>query len=315
LALDSVAGASWPIDPRGSGARSIANLWWLMVALSAIVIVIVLTLVALAVLHSPEDREPPAGGMKADSRFVVAGGIAFPIVILSIVFGYTLYTAQSLAEEDDAAFSIVVEGNQFWWAVSYPDHGIVTANEIHIPVDVPVDLQLITSDVIHSFWVPQLHGKLDMIPGQTNTLRLVAESSGEYRGQCAEFCGIQHANMALLVIAQEQGEFDTWVANQQQDAVVADNDLVKRGEQVFLGAACVYCHTVRGTNATGEVGPDLTHLASRRTLASGILENNRGNLAGWILDPQSIKPGSLMPGSDINAADVQALLAYLESLE
>jgi cytochrome c oxidase subunit II len=216
----------------------------------------------------------------------------------------------------DPAGEVVIEviGHQWWWEVRYPHEGIVTANEIHIPAGQPVTLRLTSDDVIHSFWVPELHGKLDLNPQQTNTLILQADQPGAYRGQCAEFCGIQHAKMALLVVAQEPAAYAEWVSAQQLVPPPPNTELTEFGQQVFLGSACVYCHTVRGTNATGVLGPDLTHLASRRTLAAATVPNTRGYLAGWIVDPHGLKPGNKMPPTDMSAEELQALLAYLESL-
>jgi cytochrome c oxidase subunit 2 len=264
-------------------------------------------------------RQPGAaeGGFFSGTTFVALAGAVIPFVVLMVVFGVTLRALIALAEPNEPApLTIDVVGHQFWWDVRYPNEGVVTANEIHIPTDQPVTLNLTGGDVIHSFWVPQLAGKMDLIPGKTSTIWLQADEPGEYRGQCAEFCGIQHAHMAFLVIAQPQDEFAAWLDRQRQpSSEPAPDSLVERGEQIFLGSACVYCHAVRGTEASGELGPDLTHLASRRTLAAGTLENNLGNLAGWISDPQSIKPGNAMPATNLGSEELQALLAYLMSLE
>jgi cytochrome c oxidase subunit 2 len=191
---------------------------------------------------------------------------------------------------------------------------LLTANYIHIPAGVPVRVHLGSQDVIHSFWVPELHGKLDMIPGQTNSFWLQADNPGEYKGICAEFCGTQHAKMLFLVVAQPPDEFAAWLEQQQQPAAVPAEPLAQQGLQVFLTGGCVECHAVRGTDATGNLGPDLTHIASRRTLGAGILPNNPGNLGGWIADPQHIKPGNLMPDSPLTGEELQALLAYMATL-
>jgi cytochrome c oxidase subunit 2 len=210
---------------------------------------------------------------------------------------------------------IHVTGVQWWWRVFYPEEQVTTANEIHIPTNRPVELLLDTNDVIHSFWVPRLHGKVDMIPGKTNTLVLQADTPGEYVGECAEFCGTQHARMHLRVIAQSPEEFDAWLQAQSQPAPSPPEGILREGQQIFLGSACVYCHAIRGTNASGVIGPDLTHLASRRTLAAGTVPNTRGYLMGWIADPHGIKPGNRMPPTYLDADDLDALVTYLESLE
>ena len=177
-----------------------------------------------------------------------------------------------------------------------------------------MQLTLTSMDVIHSFWVPQLHGKIDLIPGTATTLWLRADQPGEYRGMCAEYCGVQHAKMQFLVVAEPPDQFQAWLDLQRQPAAVPTDPLAQRGLQVFLSSSCVTCHAIRGTSATGALGPELTHLASRRTLGAGILPNTRGTLAGWIADPQSIKPGVHMPPSDLTGEQLQALVVYLETL-
>ena len=214
---------------------------------------------------------------------------------------------------------IRVIGHQWWWEVVYPDtipqDQIETANEIHIPVGEPVVIAFESQDVIHSFWVPNLNGKRDLIPGYKTSLWLQADRAGVYRGQCAEFCGHEHAKMALVVVAQPPAEFEAWRAKQRQSQLPPTDSVAKRGEQVFLARDCVMCHAIAGTPAGGRTGPDLTHVASRATLAAGTLPNTRGNLGGWIVDPQRIKPGVLMPPNQIAPQDLQALLTYLETLK
>jgi cytochrome c oxidase subunit 2 len=176
-------------------------------------------------------------------------------------------------------------------------------------------LRLTSEDVIHSLWVPELNGKADLIPGQSNRMTLYTDHAGEYQGACAELCGVQHAFMLFDVIAQPPDEFEQWVTQQQQPAPVPQDEIALRGQQIFLGSACVYCHAIEGTSASGVIGPDLTHLASRNRLGAGVIPNTRGNLAGWIIDPQGIKPGNLMPPMYLEGDDLQALLIYLETLQ
>jgi cytochrome c oxidase subunit 2 len=199
--------------------------------------------------------------------------------------------------------------------VRYPASGFVTANEIHIPVGQPVRFELASEDVVHNLWVPELLGKFDLIPGKTNVTWIQADQPGEYMGLCAEYCGIQHARMRFVVIAVPPEQFAAWLDGQRQPAAAPTDSPQLRGQQVFLAADCGTCHTIAGTNIAERVGPDLTHLASRRTLGAGSLANNRGNLAGWLLNPQSIKPGNKMPPTALSGEDLQALLAYLESLK
>jgi cytochrome c oxidase subunit 2 len=214
---------------------------------------------------------------------------------------------------------IRVTGHQWWWEIQYrdsmPQHVFTTANEIHVPVGKPVVLELVSGDVIHSFWVPSLAGKLDLIPGQENSLWLRADSAGLYRGQCAEFCGYQHAKMAFQVIADPPDRFAQWLIQQRDTAATPTDSVALRGQQVFLSNQCVMCHTISGTPAGSRIGPDLTHFASRRTIAAGSMANTRGNVSAWIADPQAVKPGSRMPATGLSPQDLAAVAAYLETLE
>jgi cytochrome c oxidase subunit 2 len=253
-------------------------------------------------------------------RWILAGGVAFPVVVLVPLFVLTMRSLAAVEARDvEPDLTIEVIGRQYWWEVHYLDDAgnrlFETANEIHIPVGRTVLVRLLSADVIHSFWVPRLAGKLDMIPGKMNQLRIRADEPGEYRGQCAEYCGLQHAKMAFLVVAQPEEEFEAWAVRQALPAAAPADSLAARGRDVFLRSGCAVCHAIRGTPAAvADLGPDLTHVASRRTLAALAIPNNRGHLGGWIADPQAIKPGNLMPAVPLSAADLQALLHYLEGL-
>lgn len=241
-----------------------------------------------------------------------------PAVLIAIIAVPTARTIFETYRMPENALVVEVRGYQWWWRYAYAlpnGDTVVTANEIHVPVGQPVILKMTSADVIHSFWVPQLHGKIEMVPGWTNVIHLEADEPGIYFGKCAEFCGVQHANMEFLVIAQEEDDFQGWLEQQRSSAAQPEDDLTRKGQQVFLGSACVYCHTIRGTNASGRLGPDLTHLASRRTIGARMLENNHGNLAGWTVNSQAIKPGNHMPPMQLEPESLQALLVYLESLE
>ncbi|HUG38359.1 MAG TPA: cytochrome c oxidase subunit II, partial [Candidatus Limnocylindrales bacterium] len=210
-----------------------------------------------------------------------------------------------------------VRGQQWWWEFEYDGgtHAMRTANELHVPTGRRVVLRLRAHDVIHSLWVPALQGKLDVIPGKTNVTWLQADHPGVYRGQCAEYCGIQHAQMAFLVVAQPPEEFDAWLRAQRQPAVPPADDEARRGERLFVDRGCASCHTIRGSLAFfGRFGPDLTHVASRRTLAAGVLDNSRDALARWVANPQGLKPGARMPHVPLAAADFQAILHYVSAL-
>jgi cytochrome c oxidase subunit 2 len=191
---------------------------------------------------------------------------------------------------------------------------VVTANELHIPTGKPIVLQLSSNDVIHSFWVPALHGKIDLIPSRENTIKIQADVPGVYRGQCAEYCGYQHAHMAFWVVAEPEATYATWLAAQSSPALAPGDETAKKGRDVFLSRPCVLCHTIQGTDARGIAGPDLTHVASRTSLAAATIPNSKGQLAGWILDSQSLKPGNNMPSMALDPRELHALLAYLETL-
>jgi cytochrome c oxidase subunit II len=303
------------LAPAGPDARALDELLWVMMSLGAVVFVLVITLLAYA--GSGRRRSEVTDGDDGDeprSRWlVIGGGVALPVVVLVPLAVFMLVTANRVAPTGDTELEIRVVGHQFWWEVEYPG-GVTTANEVHIPARVPVRFVLETADVIHSFWIPELGGKTDMIPGERTESVLEADRPGRYLGQCAEFCGIQHARMRMVVIAQEPDEFDAWLRDQAAPAADPVGDEAIRGRATFSEVGCASCHTVRGTDADGELGPDLTHVASRSTLAAVTLPNNRGNLGGWLADPQSIKPGALMPPAPVTGPELMDLIAYLESL-
>jgi cytochrome c oxidase subunit II len=264
----------------------------------------------------PANHEAARSDAKVRSRLVWIGGIILPALILIVLLVASGRVGASTAHvERDGELVIDVVGHMFWWEVNYPEEGITTANEIHVPVDRPVRLRLTTQDVIHSFWIPRVHGKIDMIPGRENSLSFEPTATGRFRGQCAEFCGIAHAQMVAFVEVQEQDEFDAWVAGQQADAPEPDTPAAVEGERVFFDTGCAACHAVAGTAAVAQVGPDLTHLASRGSLAGGIVPNTRENLAELIVDPWGLKPGNPMPPTALEDDELEALLDYMETLD
>lgn len=308
------------LDPRGPAAAVIAQVWWLLLGLSVFFFFLTFGFLFAATVRSKR-RGLNTRPLVSDGAFISIWGIAVPSLVFILLMGVTIGTGARVYEpQDEPGLTIEVTGHQFWWEVRYPAEDgqpeVITANEVHIPVGVPVALELLSADVVHNFWVPQLHGKMYMIPGRTNTFWIQADEPGVYRGICGEYCGVQHAKMQKLVIAQEPEEFEAWRATQAQDAVAPEDPQVAAGAEVFIGAGCIGCHAVGGLGEPDEVlGPDLTHLASRETLAAGVLQNNRGMLGGWILDPQSLKPGARMPPANVTGEELQALLDYLESLE
>lgn len=311
------------LAPSGPVAERIAGLSWFMIILGGLIFLGVMAYLAYALWgNRGYDLEDELMRPNQGTGIVLTWGVGFTALVLVVLFGYNLgvMRANSLVIERQAgevedALIIDVIGHQWWWEVIYPEQGFETANEIYIPVGQPVILRMVTEDVIHSLWVPELAGKLDLLPNQVNELEIVANRAGEYWGECAEYCGTQHAKMKLLIIAQTEAEFIAWLESQQEVPVQSPEGLALEGQQIFLGSACVYCHNIEGTNASGDLGPDLTHLASRQTLGAGILENTTGNLAGWIIDSQAIKPGNLMPPMDLSGPELQAILAYLATLE
>jgi cytochrome c oxidase subunit 2 len=297
----------------------VAALGWILLLVASAVVLVVSVLVLLGVLRRGSRTFAPVERSGGGLRWIVLGGIVVPSVILLAAFVLTVTTQAAIAAPATApGLTVRVTGHQWWWEVQYLDSSPVrmatTANEIHIPVGRPVRFEVAAGDVIHSFWIPELAGKTDLIPGQRNVMWLEADHPGVYRGQCAEYCGMQHAKMAMAVVADPPAAFADWLARQRQPAAPPSGPDMAAGASVFAGSACAVCHTIRGTPAGGRVGPDLTHLASRRTIAAGTLPNTRGNLAGWIADPQTVKPGNIMPAVPLKATELQVLITYLQSL-
>jgi cytochrome c oxidase subunit II len=304
------------LDPRGPAADRIEGLWWLMFWISAVVFVVVAALLIAGIWRKRRDDEDPRRPVRWGEPFILVAGVVVPAVVLSGVFLVSLRDMSALSDPDETIeLTIDVVGHDWWWEARYEPSGTVTANEIHIPAGRPVRVRLTTDDVIHSFWVPQLQVKVDMIPGKTNDMWLEADEPGRYRGQCAEFCGLQHANMIFYVVAQPADEFERWLDNEALPAAEPESASAADGEEVFMTSTCVGCHAVRGTEATATVGPDLTHIGGRDTLAAGMIPNTRANMSTWILDPQEVKPGAIMPPTALTADELNDLLDYLEQLE
>jgi cytochrome c oxidase subunit 2 len=258
------------------------------------------------------DREPLATGL------VLVFGIVIPILTLSALFAAAnieVLKDTNAPAASTTAMRIEVVGHQWFWEIRYPGTAAVTANELHIPTRTRINLVVHTADVIHSFWVPRLNRKIDLIPGRTNRILLEANSPGVYRGQCAEFCGLQHAHMAMLVFAQPPAQFRAWLKTESSPARGPTSGAETRGRQTFLSQACASCHAIRGTSAKGRIGPDLTHVGSRTTLAALTIPNNPAQMLNWIENPQTVKPGNKMPGLGLTPAQFSDISAYLESLK
>lgn len=309
--------AAWPpaaLDPAGPFAGPVNTLSWVLFGMGGAVLLVVLIALGLA-LFGPRRWRTRLGG----SRLVWIGGLAFPVVVLSALLIYGLSLTSHLTQEPQPGETrIRVTGEMWWWRVAYLDdqggEAFQDANEVHIPVGRPVLLELESADVIHSFWVPRLSGKVDMIPGRRNLMRIQADAPGAYGGQCAEYCGGPHALMGLVVVAHEPAQYADWLRRQSAPSIAAA--LPHSGAEVFASSGCGACHTVAGTVFNGQAGPDLSHVGSRRTLGAGILPNNQGVMAGWISDSQSLKPGNRMPAYPVlTGQELRDVSAWLESLK
>lgn len=293
--------------------HEIVSVFWVVFGFSCFGFGVIALLLFLGWWRRNQPSLPGGGGERAATAVVIGMGIALPIALLVALFVWSdlLVTRSTAAPAPGSThMTIHVIGHQYWWEVHYDGTDVATANEIHIPVRTRVDVELSTADVIHSFWIPELNRKTDMIPGQDNRQLLIANVPGVYRGQCSEFCGLQHAHMAVEVVAQPRAQFDTWLAAQEKPAAVS----AARGAQIFRQQACSGCHTIRGTSAHGDVGPDLTHFATRSTIAALTEPNTPANVRTWIEYPQHVKPGNKMPDLQLPESDWSALTAYLETL-
>jgi cytochrome c oxidase subunit 2 len=307
--------AGWPppvLDPAGPFAEPIAAVSWILFAVAAAVLILVLAALGAA-LFGPRRWRTRLGG----ERLVWIGGLVLPTAVLSALLIYGLGLTRHLSEDPGSGdMRVRVTGEMWWWRVAYLDGQgreiLQDANEVHIPVGQDVVFELDSVDVVHSFWIPRLGGKADMIPGRRNLLRLRADAPGVHGGQCAEYCGGPHALMGLVVVAHPPAEFEAWRERQTAPAAMPQG----AGAQVFAASGCGACHTIRGTAANGLAGPDLTHVGSRRTLGAGILPNNQGALAGWVSDSQAIKPGNRMPAYPVlTGEELREVSAYLASLK
>lgn len=316
--LPALAGCSIQqsaLAPTGAEAERINVLFWIMTFGGAAILLLVVVLAALAITGGDALR-----GRLASESVIHWLGIAFPVVVLSalLIYGFVLMRAGAADREGDTNLRIAISGEQWWWRVTYqtPDgQSVETANEIHLPVGQPVRLELTTADVIHSFWAPSLAGKLDMIPGRTNQMTITATQPGVTRGQCAEYCGGAHAFMSFHVVAHPPEEFEAWLAREAAPAVAPGNPALANGQDLFLTAGCGGCHAVRGTAADGAIGPDLTHVGGRHSLAAATLPNTAEAIAAFIVNNQHIKPENRMPEyATFSVAQLRDLAAYLESL-
>jgi cytochrome c oxidase subunit II len=305
------------LHTAGRFAAEIEGLWWIFFWVCTAIYVVVIAVFLVALLRKRR-AEPVSGDERRALRVVAAATIVSAATLFFFLIA-TMVVGRNLMAYEQPQVTIVLTGRQWWWQAEY-DHAdkskrFTTANELYIPVGEPVRVKLRTADVIHSFWVPSLQGKRDLTPGLNPQVIIQADRPGVYRGQCAEFCGVQHAKMALWVNAVSRQDFDRWAASQQQSSKIPSTAAQRKGQEAFMNAGCPLCHTIGGTNASGKVAPDLTHFGSRRSIAAGTVPNRRGYLAAWIIDPQHMKPGSNMPPNAMPGSDLNALLDYMESLQ
>jgi cytochrome c oxidase subunit II len=321
------AGRHSVLDPASDQAHDISQLWWIFFYVTATLYLVVVVLMLIGSLRRREQAtvtdapvQPLHRPQERRITAVVSAGIGVTIVILLTLMVADFSTGRAAhALEDPNALVIQIIGHRWWWEVRYkdpiPGNMLVTANELHVPVGKPVKLELNSTDVIHSFWAPNFNGKKDAIPGHPSTNWIRATRPGEYRGQCAEYCGYQHAHMRFLVVAESQQQFDAWRQQASQPAPPPATDAQRIGQQLFLNGTCAMCHTIGGTKASATVGPNLTHVASRKLLGAASFENTPELLRRWIVDPQHFKPGVLMPQQTLRPDEVEALATYLGSLK
>jgi cytochrome c oxidase subunit 2 len=309
--------------PGSPQATAIAHLWWWMAAVGGVVWVAVVAAMVSAV-HAQRRGDASvvvdaASSERDRARRMIGAAVFVTVLILGAFLAYDFAVGRALAARPSRALTIDVTGHQWWWEIEYesPDVSkrLVTANEIHVPVGELIQVKLRAADVIHSFWAPNLNGKRDLIPGYMSTLWFKADTPGVYRGQCAEFCGLQHAKMAFYVVADPPDRYAAWrLAAATPDTLPVDSTAA-HGRAVFLASGCPLCHSIGGTDARGTVGPSLSHLQSRSTLAAGTLTNTQGHLREWIANPSALKPGVRMPAYPLTPSDLDAVVAYLETLK
>jgi cytochrome c oxidase subunit 2 len=308
------------LRPASEQAHTVLGLFHFQWVVATIVWVLVVAAVLYAAYRGSRRAVPDVRQEPTLRKWVsIATALTIVTLVIYLVYDFGVGRAVAAPFGDQTALHISLTGHQWWWEVTYndtsPQHQLSTANEIHVPVGRRVLFTLTSRDVIHSFWMPNLSGKKDLIPGHTSDVWFVADTPGVYRGQCAEFCGLEHAKMALVVVAESPADYRKWYEAQLQPDAQPSDSLRAFGQQVFLTGACALCHAINGTPAGAHFGPDLTHFGSRMTLAAGTLPNTRGNLGGWIVDPQSIKPGVHMPSNNLDPKQLRALIAYLEGLQ
>ncbi|MBI2953022.1 MAG: cytochrome c oxidase subunit II [Chloroflexi bacterium] len=303
------------LAPASPEAGKIADLFWILLLISGVIFFLVEGLLIFAVVRfrSRQQATLPKQ-VHGNTRLEIAWTVVPSLIVVGI-FAIMFPTMSELTQQQAGALKVKVIGHQWWWEIVYPDLGITTASELHVPVGQPIEIEILSADVVHSFWVPELFGKTDTVPGRSNWTRFVASKEGVYPGQCAEFCGVQHANMGFLIIVEPREAFEDWVEEWGDAPDEPDDGPAALGEQAFLTGSCIACHTIDGTRAQGKLGPNLTHFGGRRSIAALTLDNAPENLASWLANPQSIKPGTTMRIPSLSSEVIRNLVAYLESLK
>ena len=311
-------------NPASAQAHAVATLWWWMFGVGSVVWVSVVATMFLTLrrkrgVRGADDLSHTTPESRSHIERTIKGALFVTVLILVGFLAFDFTIGRALAAAPTKMLTIEMIGHQWWWEIHYadpdPSKRLATANELHVPVGRPVQFRFTSRDVIHSFWAPNLHGKRDLIPGYSSSLWFVADTPGVYRGQCAEFCGLQHAKMGFVIHADPKETFDAWLTASAASPPPPSDSTAAYGQKVFMSAGCSVCHTIGGTEARATVGPILTHLKSRSTIAAGTLANTKENLGRWVLNPQMIKPGAKMPPSPLSTVQLNALLAYLETLK
>lgn len=327
VALAACRGSQNALDSAGVQSGRIESLWWLFFWITAAIYVIVMAVLAAAILRrrkadektAPETQPEPVSEQWTSNIVKGAVGVSVIILFTLMILSFRTGRAINTLSSERSPIEIQITGNQWWWDVEYrdpiPSMNIRTANELHLPVGRPVKLTLQSLDVIHSFWLPNMHGKMDLIPGYKSTFFFRPDEIGTFFGQCAEFCGYQHAKMRLVLFVESQEDYEKWAAAQRAVPPPPTDQTQQRGQQLFLRSVCTQCHAVAGTTASARVGPDLTHVASRHFIAAASMYNTHDHLKIWITDPQKIKPGVRMPMNTYTEEDLNALVAYIENLK
>ena len=305
------------LNPHGYVALAESNLFWFILVIATAIFVLVMSFFVYSIIRYRARPGAPEPVQRHGNSALEIAWTVIPTVVLLGVLGTTLYTLLSAIQQPTGVKTITVDaiGHQWWWEFHYDGQGVTTADELHVPVNTVIHVNLVSDNVIHSFWIPDLAGKTDVIPGHDNYMWFKSDTPGAYRGECAEFCGTQHANMDFEVVVDSQSTYDAWIANQKLPAAKPTSALAVEGAALFASKTCIGCHVITGVNSGHLIGPNLTHFASRQLIAGGVLDNNNPNLATYLRNPQAVKNGIDMPNLNLSQSEIDALVAYLDTLK